>query len=177
MTLTGGASAEEALATLAVNAIPAVLTSDPGLYTLSDLPPVHCWTSLGLMPATTRRTTTSDDDLPTCIDESGADGVVRRDAWRACATLPGASHRVASCPHAWEASGLRPSGQSAETVVDRALELPEDAPATVGSANGRIWVRISPVTRLRRVQPVVGVGQAGPGQAAGAAAGRAPPRW
>ena len=51
MTLTGGASAEDALATLAVNAIPAVLTSDPGLYTLQDLPPVHCWTSLGLMPA------------------------------------------------------------------------------------------------------------------------------
>jgi 4-hydroxy-tetrahydrodipicolinate reductase len=51
MTLSGGASAEEALATLAVNAIPAVLTSDPGLYTLQDLPPVHCWTSLGLMPA------------------------------------------------------------------------------------------------------------------------------
>lgn len=51
MTLTSGASAEEALATLAVNAIPAVLTSDPGLYTLQDLPPVHCWTSLGLMPA------------------------------------------------------------------------------------------------------------------------------
>ena len=51
MTLSGGASAEEALATLAVNAIPAVLTSDPGLYTLPDLPPVHCWTSLGLMPA------------------------------------------------------------------------------------------------------------------------------
>ena len=55
-TLTGGASAEEALATLAVNAIPAVLTSDPGLYTLPDLPPVHCWTSLGLMPA-------DDDEL------------------------------------------------------------------------------------------------------------------
>ena len=51
MTVTGGASAEEALATLAVNAIPAVLTSDPGLYTLPDLPPVHCWTSLGLIPA------------------------------------------------------------------------------------------------------------------------------
>jgi hypothetical protein len=51
MTLTGGAGAEEALATLAVNSIPAVLTSDPGLYTLPDLPPVHCWTSLGLMPA------------------------------------------------------------------------------------------------------------------------------
>lgn len=56
MTLTGGSSAEEALATLAVNAIPAVLTSDPGLYTLPDLPPVHCWTSLGLMPA-------DDDEL------------------------------------------------------------------------------------------------------------------
>ena len=51
MTLTGGAGAEAALATLAVNAIPSVLTSDPGLYTLPDLPPVHCWTSLGLMPA------------------------------------------------------------------------------------------------------------------------------
>jgi hypothetical protein len=51
MTLTGGAGGESALATLAVNAIPAVLTSDPGLYTLPDLPPVHCWTSLGLMPA------------------------------------------------------------------------------------------------------------------------------
>jgi 2,4-diaminopentanoate dehydrogenase len=51
MSLSGGASAEEALARLAVNAIPAVLTSDPGLYTLADLPPVHCWTSLGLMPA------------------------------------------------------------------------------------------------------------------------------
>jgi len=60
MTLTGGASAEEALATLAVNAIPAVLTSDPGLYTLSDLPPVHCWTSLGLMPADDEEL---DDDL------------------------------------------------------------------------------------------------------------------
>ena len=51
LTLTGGAGAEEALAALAVNAIPSVLTSDPGLYTLPDLPPVHCWTSLGLMPA------------------------------------------------------------------------------------------------------------------------------
>jgi len=56
MTLSGGASAEDALATLAVNAIPAVLTSDPGLYTLADLPPIHCWTSLGLMPA-------DDEDL------------------------------------------------------------------------------------------------------------------
>ena len=30
MTLAGGGTAEEALAALAVNAIPAVLTSDPG---------------------------------------------------------------------------------------------------------------------------------------------------
>jgi hypothetical protein len=51
MTVDGSSSAEEALATLAVNAIPAVLTSDPGLYTVPDLPPIHCWTSLGLMPA------------------------------------------------------------------------------------------------------------------------------
>jgi hypothetical protein len=56
LTLTGGPGPEEALATLAVNAIPAVLTSDPGLYTLADLPPIHCWTSLGLMPA-------DEDDL------------------------------------------------------------------------------------------------------------------
>ena len=51
MSLTSGANAESSMATLAVNAIPSVLTSDPGLYTLPDLPPVHCWTSLGLMPA------------------------------------------------------------------------------------------------------------------------------
>jgi hypothetical protein len=51
MSLTGGSSADEALATLAVNAVPAVLTSDPGLYSLADLPPIHYWTSLGLMPA------------------------------------------------------------------------------------------------------------------------------
>jgi hypothetical protein len=51
MTVSGGSTAEQALATLAVNAIPPVLTSDPGLYTLPDLPPIHCWTSLGLMPA------------------------------------------------------------------------------------------------------------------------------
>jgi 4-hydroxy-tetrahydrodipicolinate reductase len=51
--------ATEALATLAVNAIPAVLTNDPGLYALSDLPPVHYWTSLGLMPASDE----DDDDL------------------------------------------------------------------------------------------------------------------
>jgi hypothetical protein len=56
MTLSGGAIGDQALATLAVNAIPAVLTSDPGLYTLPDLPPIHYWTSLGLMPA-------DDDDL------------------------------------------------------------------------------------------------------------------
>ena len=51
LSLSGGSTDEAALATLAVNAIPAVLTSDPGLYTLAELPPVHCWTSLGLMPA------------------------------------------------------------------------------------------------------------------------------
>lgn len=51
LTVSGGASDEQALASLAVNAIPAVLTGDPGLYTLADLPPVHSWTSLGLMPA------------------------------------------------------------------------------------------------------------------------------
>jgi 4-hydroxy-tetrahydrodipicolinate reductase len=51
MIVSGGAPAEQALATLAVNAIPAALTADPGLYTLADLPPIHSWTSLGLMPA------------------------------------------------------------------------------------------------------------------------------
>jgi hypothetical protein len=51
LTVAGGDSTEQALANLAVNAIPAVLTGDPGLYTLADLPPVHAWTSLGLMPA------------------------------------------------------------------------------------------------------------------------------
>jgi 2,4-diaminopentanoate dehydrogenase len=51
LTVSGGEPLEQALANLAVNAIPAVLTADPGLYTLADLPPVHCWTSLGLMPA------------------------------------------------------------------------------------------------------------------------------
>lgn len=60
LSLTGGLGAEEALATLAVNAIPAVLTSDPGLYTLLDLPPIHCWTSLGLMPADDEEL---DDDI------------------------------------------------------------------------------------------------------------------
>ena len=49
--VSGSGSDEQALASLAVNAIPAVLTGDPGLYTLADLPPVHSWTSLGLMPA------------------------------------------------------------------------------------------------------------------------------
>jgi hypothetical protein len=51
LAVTGGTSDEQALASLAVNAIPAVLTGDPGLYALADLPPVHSWTSLGLMPA------------------------------------------------------------------------------------------------------------------------------
>jgi 4-hydroxy-tetrahydrodipicolinate reductase len=60
MTLSGGGDANDALATLAVNAIPAVLTSDPGLYTAPDLPPIHCWTSLGLMPADDEE---FDDDM------------------------------------------------------------------------------------------------------------------
>lgn len=51
MTIAGGEDADQALATLAVNAVPAVLTGEPGLYTIADLPPVHCWTSLGLVPA------------------------------------------------------------------------------------------------------------------------------
>lgn len=58
LTVAGGASADQALATLAVNAVPSVLTSDPGLYALGDLPPIHYWTSLGLMPAGD-----DDDDL------------------------------------------------------------------------------------------------------------------
>jgi hypothetical protein len=56
LTLTGGAPPEQAIATLLVNAIPRVLMSEPGLYTLAELPPVHSWTSLGLVPA-------DDDDL------------------------------------------------------------------------------------------------------------------
>lgn len=59
LTVTTNGDANNALATLAVNAIPAVLTNDPGLYALSDLPPVHYWTSLGLMPAGDE----DDDDL------------------------------------------------------------------------------------------------------------------
>ncbi|MGE3271537.1 MAG: hypothetical protein AB7P40_22495 [Chloroflexota bacterium] len=51
LTVMGGNNPEQELANLAVNAIPAVLTGDPGLYTLAELPPVHSWTSLGLMPA------------------------------------------------------------------------------------------------------------------------------
>lgn len=51
LTLTGGAPPDQAIAALLVNAIPRVLMSDPGLYTLPELPPVHCWTSLGLIPA------------------------------------------------------------------------------------------------------------------------------
>lgn len=51
LTVSGADNVEQALASLAVNAIPAVLTGDPGLYTLADMPPVHSWTSLGLMPA------------------------------------------------------------------------------------------------------------------------------
>ena len=51
LTVAGGTTDEQALASLVVNAIPAVLTGDPGLYSLADLPPIHSWTSLGLMPA------------------------------------------------------------------------------------------------------------------------------
>ena len=51
LTLSGGTAPEQALAALLVNAIPRVLMSEPGLYTLPELPPVHCWTSLGLVPA------------------------------------------------------------------------------------------------------------------------------
>ncbi|MCC7366897.1 MAG: hypothetical protein IT306_00650 [Chloroflexi bacterium] len=57
LTLTGGSDDEDALASLAVNAIPAALTSDPGLFIMSDLAPIHAWTQLGLMPAD------DDDDL------------------------------------------------------------------------------------------------------------------
>jgi 2,4-diaminopentanoate dehydrogenase len=55
LSLTGGGSADLSIAALVVNAIPRVLMAEPGLYTLPELPPVHCWTSLGLLPA-------SDDD-------------------------------------------------------------------------------------------------------------------
>jgi hypothetical protein len=55
MSVSTDGDVDQALATLVVNAIPSVLTNDPGLYALGDLPPVHFWTSLGLMPA-------SDDD-------------------------------------------------------------------------------------------------------------------
>jgi hypothetical protein len=58
LAVSGDGSANQALAALAVNAIPAALTSEPGLYTLAELPPVHYWTSLGLMPADD-----DDDDL------------------------------------------------------------------------------------------------------------------
>jgi hypothetical protein len=51
LTLTGGGDADQAISTLGVNAIPAALTGEPGLFTLVDLPPVHSWTSLGLMHA------------------------------------------------------------------------------------------------------------------------------
>jgi 4-hydroxy-tetrahydrodipicolinate reductase len=51
LTLDGGAPPDQAIAALLVNAIPRVLMSDPGLYTLPELPPVHSWTSLGLVPA------------------------------------------------------------------------------------------------------------------------------
>jgi len=61
LTLDGGGSADQAVAALVVNAIPRVLTSEPGLYTLGELPPIHCWASLGLLPA--------DEDLDEDEDE------------------------------------------------------------------------------------------------------------
>jgi hypothetical protein len=51
LTLDGGLQPERTIAALLVNAIPRVLMSEPGLYTLLELAPVHCWTSLGLVPA------------------------------------------------------------------------------------------------------------------------------
>lgn len=62
LTLTGGADDEEALANLAVNAIPAALTAEPGLFIISDLAPIHCWTQLGLMPADDDGEDDLDDD-------------------------------------------------------------------------------------------------------------------
>jgi hypothetical protein len=54
----GGGTPDEAVAALVVNAIPRALMAEPGLYSLADLPPVHYWTSLGLLPASD-----DDDDL------------------------------------------------------------------------------------------------------------------
>jgi hypothetical protein len=51
LTVSSTGNADDSIAALVVNAIPRVLMADPGLYTLSELPPVHCWTSLGLLPA------------------------------------------------------------------------------------------------------------------------------
>lgn len=62
LSLSGGGSADEAIAALVVNAIPRVLMADPGLYTLGELPPVHCWTSLGLLPAPDDEDDFDDDE-------------------------------------------------------------------------------------------------------------------
>src|SRR5947208_2745189 len=62
LSLTGGGSAEDGIAALVVNAIPRVLMAEPGLYTLSELPPVHCWTSLGLLPAPDDEDDFDDDE-------------------------------------------------------------------------------------------------------------------
>ncbi|MCC6177824.1 MAG: hypothetical protein IT305_21190 [Chloroflexi bacterium] len=55
----GGPAVEQALAALVVNAIPQVLMGDAGLLTLADMPPIHCWTSMGLVAAAD---TGEDDD-------------------------------------------------------------------------------------------------------------------
>jgi 4-hydroxy-tetrahydrodipicolinate reductase len=62
LSLTGGGSANDGIAALVVNAIPRVLMAEPGLYTLSELAPVHCWTSLGLLPASDDDEDFDDDD-------------------------------------------------------------------------------------------------------------------
>ena len=62
LSLTGGGTADDAIAALVVNAIPRVLMADPGLYTLGELPPVHCWTSLGLLPAPDDEDDFDDDE-------------------------------------------------------------------------------------------------------------------
>lgn len=62
LSLSGGGSADQAVAALVVNAIPRVLMAEPGLYTLAELPPVHCWTSLGLLPAPDDEDEFDDDE-------------------------------------------------------------------------------------------------------------------
>ena len=62
LSMSGGSNADDAVAALAVNAIPRVLMADPGLYTIAELPPVHCWTSLGLLPAPDDEDDFDDDE-------------------------------------------------------------------------------------------------------------------